>query len=109
MMRTQIGTHSKSLMVAVYETPCTIPPRYSRLDANNNNNNNLYQFPSVTPVTGSQSLFAIVAGLLRLHVLNSSASLLFPLLFPTLFGSSSSSSFRRPGHYSLRQSVIFNA
>jgi hypothetical protein len=40
---------------------------------------------SVTPVTGSQSLFAIVAGLLLLQVLNSSVSSLFPLPFPTSF------------------------
>jgi hypothetical protein len=53
---------------------------------------------SVTPVTGSQSLFAIVAGLLRLQVLNCSASSLFPLHF--------GSSFRRPGYHSLRPCVI---
>jgi hypothetical protein len=40
---------------------------------------------SVTPVTGSQSLFAIVAGLLLLQVLNSSVSSLFPIPFPTSF------------------------
>jgi hypothetical protein len=54
---------------------------------NNNNNNNLrvYQFSSVTPVTGSQSLFTIVAGSLRVQGLNSSASSPIPLPFPTSF------------------------
>ena len=43
------------------------------------------QFPSVTPVTDSQSLYAIFARLLRLHVLDSSASWLCSLFFPTSF------------------------
>ena len=35
----------------------------------------IYQFFSVTRVAGSQSLFTIVSGLLRRHMLNSSASI----------------------------------
>jgi hypothetical protein len=45
----------------------------------------LYQFSSVTPVIGSQSLFIMVAGLLGLQVLNYSASSPFPLFSPTSF------------------------
>jgi hypothetical protein len=44
----------------------------------------LYQFSSVTPVTGSQFLFTTVAGLLHLQVLNSASSH-FPLPFLTPF------------------------
>ena len=45
----------------------------------------LIPFSSVKSFTGPQSLFAIYAGLLRLRVLESSASSLFPLYFSTLF------------------------
>jgi hypothetical protein len=45
----------------------------------------LYNFSSTTPVTGSQSVFHISAGLLVLQVLDSSASSIFPLPFPILF------------------------
>jgi hypothetical protein len=61
-------------------------------------------FSSVTLVVGSQSLFAIVASLLRLRVLNSSASSLFPLPFPISFRVFLFC-FRPLGHYSLRPSV----
>lgn len=44
-----------------------------------------YQFSSVTPVIGSQTLLAIAAGLQRLQVINSSASSLFALPFSTSF------------------------
>jgi len=51
-------------------------------------------FLVLTPVTGSHTLFAIFAGLLPPQVLHSSASSLFPLLFPRLhFEPSSSFSF----------------
>ena len=43
----------------------------------------LYQFYNVTPVSGSQSLYTIFARLLPLQVLDSTASLLFVLPFPT--------------------------
>jgi hypothetical protein len=42
----------------------------------------LYKFSSVTLVTGSQSLFAEFAGLLRLQVLGYFVSSLFSLPFP---------------------------
>ena len=42
-------------------------------------------FSSVTPVTGSQMLFAVFGGLLRFQVIRSSALSLFSLPFPTPF------------------------
>jgi hypothetical protein len=45
----------------------------------------LYQCSNVTPVTGFQSIFSIVASLLCLQVLNSSVSSIFPLHFTTSF------------------------
>jgi hypothetical protein len=61
----------------------------------------LLQLSSVTLVTGSQPLFAIFAGLLRLHVLKDSSPSSFYLPFPHNFDPSSSlSSFRRLGQYS---------
>jgi hypothetical protein len=42
-------------------------------------------FSSVTPVTGSQMLFAVFGGFLRFQVIRSSALSLFSLPFPTPF------------------------
>jgi hypothetical protein len=33
MIRTQMGKHSSSAMVAVYGTPCAIPPRNSDINS----------------------------------------------------------------------------
>ena len=61
---------------------------------------------SFTLATRFQSLLAIFAGFLLLQLLHSSASSHFPLFFVLHFGSSSSfSSFRWPGQYSLKPSV----